>query len=317
MKIAVLDTSTIGSDIDLSALKNEGEVIFYEATTPDQTVKRVKNADIVVTNKVIIDKKEFDAAKNLKLICVAATGYNNINVKEANKRDVIVTNVKGYSTESVAQQVFAYLLAFYNSTFQYQNEIKNNKWQQSKVFTMLNHQIVELKGKTLGIIGYGTIGKRVGEIAKTFGMNLMPGKIPGREYKDNSEHYEFEQMLSKSDVISIHTPLTDITKNLIGGVEFSYMKKNTILINYARGGIVNEEDLYQALTFKQIKGAIVDVLTVEPPKKGNILFNAPNIFITPHIAWTSVEARKKLLAGIVKNIQKFKQKKYDEIKILA
>jgi len=316
MKIIILDGSTIGADMDLSGIKKYGNITFYEKTAPEQTADRIKTADIVISNKVVIDKKELDTTQNLKLICVAATGYNNINIDEANKKDIVVANVKGYSTESVAQQAFAYILSFYNSTFEYQSDIKSNLWQQLPVFTTLKHKIFELSGKTMGIIGYGAIGKRVGEIAKVFGMKILIAKIPGRIYNDIN-HTELDFVLKNSDIISIHSPLSNLTKNLISKNELEMMKQDAILVNYARGGIVNEQDLFEILKQNKIKGAIVDVLSTEPPSNGNILFNAPNIFITPHTAWASVEARKRLVAGIVKNIELFLSNKNPQIRIIS
>lgn len=316
MKIVILDGSTIGADIDLSEIKKFGNVIFYEKTSTKQVYDRINDAEIIITNKVILGKNELNNAPKLKLICVAATGYNNIDIKEANSKNIVVANVKGYSTESVAQQVFAYILAFYNSTFEYQNDIKKNKWQHSPVFTMLDNPITELSGKIMGIIGYGEIGKRVGELAKAFNIRILTAKIPGRKYF-NSEHLELDYVLKNSDIITIHTPLTELTKDLITKNELDLMKKTAILVNYARGGIVNEQDLFEALKQNKIRGAIVDVLTSEPPTKGNILFNAPNIFITPHIAWTSVQARERLVAGIAKNIDAFINGKKEEIMITS
>lgn len=304
MKIVILDGATLGNDLDFSELTQYGEVIFHQTTVADQTLQRVKNADIIITNKVVIGKNEITEAKNLKLICVAATGYNNIDIAQANKHNIIVTNVKGYSTESVAQQVFAYILAFYNSIFEYHSTIKSNKWQVSPTFTLLSHEIIELSGKTMGIIGYGAIGQRVAQIARAFGMNILIAKIPGRIY-DDSIHCDMDFVLTNSDIISIHVPLTQNTENIIAKNELKLMKKTAILVNYARGGIVNEYDLFEALKTQKIKGAIVDVLTNEPPTENNILFDAPNIFITPHTAWTSFEARKRLLKGISDNIQTF------------
>ncbi len=312
MKIVVLDKSTLGNDLDFSNLHNEGEVVFYDYTLPENTIERIANADIVVTNKVVIGEKELQANPNLKLICVAATGYNNIDTQAAKNYGVIVANVKNYSTESVAQHLFAYLLAVYNSVLQYNQAIKENLWQTSKIFTMLDYGIEELSGKTLGIVGYGAIGKRVAKIAETFGMNILIAKIPGRTYNDNI-HKDFEFVLKNSDVFTIHTPLTELTKNLITLRELKMMKPSAVVINLARGGIINENDLFYALSNKIISFAIVDVLTKEPPTEGNILFNAPNILLTPHIAWTSKQARRKLLDGIVGNIKKFKNGQTDEI----
>ena len=304
MKITILDGATIGSDISLSKLEKFGEIEFYETTTSLQTVERIANSEIIITNKVVIGEQEFEVAKNLKLICVAATGYNNINIEAAKKHNVIVANVKGYSTESVAQHVFAHILTFSNSLIEFQNQIKQNYWQQSPTFTSLSFPISELSGKNLGIIGYGTIGKRVAEIGKAFGMKIL---ISNRKIipKNDMKRTDFKEVLQKSDYISIHCPLTKNTKDLITTNEFALMKPTAILINTARGGIVNEKDLFLALKDKVIRGAIVDVITKEPPTEGNILFNAPNILITPHIAWTSVEARQRLVKGIVENIELF------------
>lgn len=314
MKIVLLDAKTLGNNININAISEEGDLTIYETTSPTQTQERIKNADIIILNKIKIGEKELKAAKNLKLICISATGYNTVDIAAANARNIIVTNVKAYSTNSVAQQVFAYLLAFYNSTFQYQHQIRNNKWQKSEIFTILNHPITELTNKTLGIIGYGAIGKQVAKIAKAFDMKIIISKIPGRKYNDNI-HLNFENVISTSDIISIHCPLNEQTKNLIAAKELNKMKKNAILINYARGGIINEKDLFNALKNNDIRGAIIDVLTTEPPEHGNILFNAPNIFITPHNAWTSTEARQKLIKGIIHNIKTFKQGNGEKIQI--
>ena len=312
MKIVVLDKSTLGNDLDFSNLHNEGEVIFYDYTLPENTAERIADADIVVTNKVVISEKELQANPKLKLICVAATGYNNIDIQAAKNHKVTVANVKNYSTESVAQHLFSHLLAVYNSVLPFNQAIKQNLWQTSKIFTMLDYEIEELSGKTLGIAGYGAIGKRVAKIAETFGMNILVAKIPGRTYNDNV-HKDFEFVLKNSDVFTIHTPLTELTKNLITLRELKMMKPSAVVINLARGGIINENDLFYALSNKIISFAIVDVLTKEPPTEGNILFNAPNILLTPHIAWTSKQARRKLLDGIVGNIKKFKNGHIDEI----
>ena len=312
MRIVVLDKATLGNDLDFGQLFDEGEVTFYDYTLPENTVERIADADVVVTNKVVIGETELQASPKLKLICVAATGYNNIDVQSAKNHGVIVANVKGYSTESVAQHLFAYLLAVYNSVLPYNQLIKQNLWQSSKIFTMLDYGVEELSGKTLGIAGFGAIGKRVAKIAEAFGMKVLVAKIPGRNYDDNL-HKDFEFVLENSDVFTIHAPLSKLTENLITLRELKLMKPSAVLINLARGGIVNENDLFYALSNKIISFAIVDVLTKEPPREGNILFNAPNILLTPHIAWTSKQARRKLLDGIVGNIRKFKNGQIDEI----
>lgn len=316
MKIKFLDKATLGNDLDFSMLEKQGDVEYFETTSPEQVVERIRDADVIITNKVVIGQKEMDKSPKLKLINVAATGYNNIDIKAANKRNIIVTNVKGYSTESVAQHFFAYVLNYYNSVNSYIELTKNGMWQKSQVFTILSDPIDELKNKTLGIIGYGAIGKRISEIAKAFGMKILIGKVPGRQYSD-ALHIDFEEVIKNADILTIHTPLTPLTKNLITIKELKMMKNSAVLVNLARGGIVNEQDLFEALQQNQISQAIVDVLTVEPPRQGNILLKAPNIMITPHIAWTSKQARKKLLEGIIRNIQKFKKGEIKEIALFA
>ncbi len=315
MNIVILDGLTIGKDINLDEIKKFGNLVFFETTSAENIIERIENAHIVISNKVILGENEFSKCKNLKLICVAATGYNNININDANKRNIAVTNVKNYSTDAVVQHLFAHLLNVTNSVSLYQQEIKSNFWQKSLIFTSLNFPITELKNKTLGIIGFGTIGKKVAEVAKVFGMNVLVSKSSDKNNNDNFRVY-FNELLSKSDIITLHVPLNSDTKDLISEKELFLMKKNAILINLARGGIVNEQSLFFALNNQQIAYAIVDVLTTEPPKDGNILFNAPNILLTPHIAWTSYEARVRLVQGIANNIQKFVDGKINEIKIL-
>ncbi len=312
MKIVFLESDALGNDIDFSPLNQFGEVVFYPENTDDKTIERIKDADIVILNKTRIGEKELQAAKNLKLICVSATGYNNIDIPATLKYNVVATNVKGYSTESVAQYVFAHLLAVVNKVLEYQNDVKN--WPQSHIFTMLTHTITELSGKTMGIIGYGAIGKRVAQLAQAFNMKVLIAKRPGVTYNDNFR-VDMETVLRQSDVLSIHTPLTDQTRNMITMRELKMMKPSAILINAARGGIVNEKDLYEALKQKIISFAIVDVLTEEPPVNGNILLEAPNIYVTPHIAWTSKEARQKLFDGVLENIRKFLQGEIDQIRL--
>lgn len=312
MKAILLDKATIGFDIDFSEITKLCNLVCYNITPAEKTSERIKEAEIIITNKVVISKTEFEAAKKLKLICVAATGYNNIDIKEAEKRNIIVANVKGYSSESVAQTVFGYILTIMNSVSAVNEDIKTGLWQKSKTFTLLNHSFLELSGKNLGIIGYGTIGKRVSEIAKSFGMNILVSKSlksnnPKIQNKSEKiKRISFYDLLKKSDIISIHVPLSSETENLISEKEFSIMKKTSILINTARGGIVNEKELYNALKNKLIRYAATDVLIKEPPSESNILFDAPNIIITPHIAWTSYESRKRLVSGIAYNIKLYK-----------
>ncbi len=313
MKIVFLESMTLG-DVDFSPLRQFGDLEIYETNNPDQTLDRIQEADIVIVNKTPIGEREIASSPHLKLICVAATGYNNIDIPATLRHNVVATNVKGYSTESVAQHVFAHLLSVMNSIIPYQEDIAQGKWQQSPIFTLLTHPIEELKGKNLGIIGYGAIGRRVAEIAEVFGMNVLVAQRPGIEYNDDFR-VPFETVLSQSDVLSIHTPLTKQTKDLITLRELKMMKPSAILINTARGGIVNENDLYHALKEHIISYAIVDVLENEPPREGHPFFDLDNILLTPHIAWTSRQAREKLLQGIVHNIKLYLQGRIDEIRL--
>ncbi len=304
MKIVILDALTLGEDVDLSAFYKLGNTEIFSTTNAEELPARIKNADVLVTNKVIIGKKEFDYAENLKLICIAATGYNNINVAEAKEKGITVANVRNYSTESVAQHTFSLILAIENSLLNYVHETRNGNWSKSPVFTMLNYPFYEISGKTIGIVGYGTIGKRVAEIAKAFGMQVLIGKRKNTDYQD-IERVDLDILLKKSDIISIHTPLSDNTRNMFTLSELKKMKKTAILINAARGGIVNESDLYIALKEGFIRAAATDVTEQEPIESDNKLINLENMFITPHIAWASLESRQRLIDGIVQNIKDF------------
>ncbi len=304
MNIKILDAQTLGKDIDLSGFKKFGDVKIFDTTTAAELPARIKDAEIVVTNKVVIGGEEFDYAKNLKLICVAATGYNNIDIEAATKNKIIVANVRNYSTEAVAQHTFSLILAIENSLLDYVSETRNGNWSKSPVFTMLKYPFYEINGKTLGIIGYGTIGKRVAEIAKAFGMKVLIGKRRNVDYQDIGR-VEFEELLATSDIISIHTPLSENTRNMFTMAEFEKMKKSAILINAARGGIVNENDLYLALKNGVIRASATDVTVNEPIEAENKLINLPNMFVTPHIAWASLESRQRLIDGIITNIDEF------------
>ncbi len=303
-KCVFLDKMTIGNDIDLSQINELTDCTYFDTTKPADTLNRIKDAEIVITNKVVIDKNIIAQSPKLKLICVAATGYNNINIDAARDAGIIVTNVKNYSTESVAQTVFGYILNIYNSVSLNDTMVKAGEWERSEIFTMLNNPFNELRDKTLGIIGFGTIGKRVAEIAKVFGMKIMVAERPGKTYSD-VYRFKFEEVLQNADILTVHTALSPETENLITEKELKLMKKSAVVINTARGGIINEHDLADALKNKIIRFAAVDVLTEEPPRNGNPLIQAPNILISPHTGWTSVEARKRLVEGIAKNIDRY------------
>ncbi|RUM61789.1 MAG: D-2-hydroxyacid dehydrogenase [Persephonella sp.] len=308
MKIVFLDAKTVGNDIDLSIFKDFGEFIAYSTTKEDEKIDRVKDADIIITNKVVIDKNLIDNAPKLKLICEAATGYNNIDVEYAKKKGIAITNVAGYSTESVVQHTFALLFYILEHLRYYDEYVKSGEYAKSDIFTHLDKPFWEINGKTWGIIGLGTIGRRVGEVAESFGAKVIYTSTSGVKRKEKYPEYPLDDLLRQSDIVSIHAPLNEKTKNLITYEKLKLMKPNAILLNLGRGGIINEEDLAKALDEELIGGVGLDVLEKEPIDENNPLLKIKNkerLFITPHIAWTSVEARQRLINEIYENIKAF------------
>jgi len=308
MKIVFLDAKTVGNDVDLSVFKQFGEFIFYETTDESQVLERTKDADIIITNKVVINKKVIDNAENLKLICEAATGYNNIDVNYAKEKGVQVRNVAGYSTESVVQHTFAMLFYLLEQLKYYDEYVKSGNYTKSDIFTHIGKPFYEINGKIWGIIGLGTIGRRVAQIAETFGARVIYYSTSGIERKENYKRVSLEELLKMSDIVSIHAPLNEKTKGLIKYDQLKLMKRKAILLNLGRGGIIDEQDLAKALDEDLIYGVCLDVLEKEPIDKDNPLLKVKNkdkLFITPHIAWTSIEARQKLINEIAKNIKTF------------
>ena len=304
-KIVILDADTLGSDADLSVFEALGELQVYAKTPADKTIERLQGADIVITNKVLITKEVLDNT-SLKLICVSATGTNNIDHEAAAAHNVPVKNVAGYSTKSVAQQTFATLLALLNE-IKYYSDYGINEWKNSEIFTHLNAPIIELSGKKFGVIGLGEIGREVGRIAKAFGAHVCYYSTSGAHDDSEFERVDLEAMLSTCDVISVHAPLNDKTKGLIGKAEISKMKKGAIFMNFGRGGIADESALAWGIDEHGIRVGL-DVTATEPIGANNPLLgvkNRQNLIITPHIAWGSVEARKTLIAKIAGNIKEF------------
>ncbi|MAS95157.1 MAG: glycerate dehydrogenase [Verrucomicrobiales bacterium] len=300
------DTTDRG-DLDFSRLDSLGNLLSYGVTGPGETASRIENAEIILTNKVVIGAEEMDAARNLKLIQVVATGINNIDVDAARDRSLAVCNVSGYSTESVAQHVFASLLNLETNVHRFAAEPK--KWAESPIFTRLDYPISELAGKTIGIVGYGSIGQAVARIAKAFGMEVVAFSRTGQTTWGEVPRLAADEFFEKADVVTLHCPLTPDTKNFINQETLSKMKDSAILINTGRGDLVHEEDLVAALKNGTIRGAAVDVLTPEPPTPDHPFLKAEleNLFITPHTAWSSREARQRLLDGIVANIEAFRK----------
>ena len=310
MKVILLDTKTLGADLDLSPLEIFGEIIKYETTSADETLNRIVDAEIVITNKVIINKEIMEKAPKLKLIAIAATGMNNVDLETAKALNIDVKNVAGYSTTSVVQHTFTMAFHLISKLSYYNRTVQDGTWSNSNLFTDVSQPFNEIAGKSWGIIGLGTIGKEVAHIAKAFGVNINYYSTSGANKINDYHHYELEDLLRESDIISIHCPLNEKTLNLLNHSNLSLLKENAILLNLGRGGIINEADLAKALNEKRFYVGL-DVLSIEPIQKENPLMHIRNqdqLLITPHIAWASVEARKKLLEGIVKNIKNFIEK---------
>lgn len=306
MKIVFLDKLTLGNDISLEEFNKFGEVVTYEHSNEENTAKRISDADIVVTNKVVINKETMKKV-NLKLICVAATGTNNIDLEYAKEINLPVMNVAGYSTSSVAQLTFALALELIQKTSYYSSYVKDGQWEKSPIFTNLDKPFNELDGKRWGIIGLGNIGLKVASIAESFGCNVHYYSTSGANNNAQYTQDSLEDLIKKSDIISIHAPLNEQTKNLINKKNLNKMKDKSILINVGRGGIINEEDLAKVIDKKEIYCAL-DVLEKEPIDMYNPLRcikEKDRLVITPHIAWASIEARNRLMQGIIKNIQCF------------
>jgi len=301
MKIVFLDALTLG-DVDFDRFKSFGDVIIYQTTSPAQTMNRVKDIDIVVTNKVVIDKEIMDNA-NIKFIQIAATGMNNVDLEYAKKKGIIVKNVAGYSTKAVIQQTFALILGLLNKVC-YFDEYTRTKYPKSKIFTHIQNWF-EISGKRWGIIGLGEIGRGVASIAKSFGAEVVYYSTSGKNKSSEFKRVDITELLSTSDIISIHAPLNENTKNLLNLEKLSLIKENAILVNLGRGGIINENDLAKILQQKDILVGL-DVFEKEPVNVDNPLlkFN-DKILFSPHIAWTSIEARTKLMDGIYNNIKEF------------
>ncbi|WP_044419045.1 D-2-hydroxyacid dehydrogenase [Halarcobacter anaerophilus] len=308
MKIVFLDRETLGKDISLEKFKSLGDVTIYEITDENQCLQRVKDADVVITNKVVIDKEIMDNSK-VKLICIAATGTNNVDLEYAKLKGIEVKNVAGYSTSSVAQHTISLVLHFVQKLDYYSNYVKNKKWQNSEIFTHLDVPFYELENKNWGIIGLGAIGEKVANIAKSFGCNVNYYSTSKKNYNTNFNSISLEELVKTSDIITIHAPLNETTYNLINKTYLNMIKDETILINVGRGGIINEKDLAEILENGKDLYCGLDVLEKEPIEESNPLnkvLNNNKLIITPHVAWASVEARKRLIDLVYKNIIDYK-----------
>ena len=307
MKIVILDGYTANpGDLSWGSLKEMGEVTVYERTRREEIAGRAADADIVLTNKVVMDREMMALLPRLKYIGVLATGYNVVDIEAARERDIIVTNVPAYSTESVAQTVFAHLLTVTNRTEHYAEQNRQGRWAENRDFCYWDTELTELAGKTMGIVGLGHIGRRVAEIALAFGMQVkaMTSK-KAEELPAGIQKTELQSLLATSDVVSLHCPLTEGTRHLIHRETLRLMKPSAILINTGRGPLVDDEALAEALNEGRLRAYCADVVTEEPPKADHPLLHAPNAFITPHIAWATVEARKRLLQTAIGNVEAF------------
>lgn len=308
MKIVFLDAATIGNDMDLSIFSKLAEVVKYDFSTEEQIQERVVDADVVIVNKVEMNERTLHTAKKLKLVCVTATGTNNLDKDYLDKHQIAWRNVAGYSTESVAQHTFALFFYLYEKLHYYDAYVKDEKYVEDALFTHFGETFHEVYGKTWGIIGLGEIGRRVADLAKAFGCHVIYYSTSGKNDQIGYERVDFQTLLSSSDIISVHAPLTEQTKGLMNKQAFEMMKKSAIFINVGRGPIVVEKDLCEALQKGEIAAAGLDVLSAEPMSKDNPLKeikDSKKLFITPHIAWATIEARTRLLKTIAGQIQEF------------
>lgn len=305
MKIVILDKKTVTEgDISLKEIEDLGEVQSYNLTAREEIVEHIGEAEIVLCNKVPINAEVIEQCKNLKYIGLFATGYNNIDLEAAKKKGIAVCNAPAYSTDAVAQHTFALLLHLVNKVGTYNESVHEGRWINSETFSYFPYPISEISGMTMGIMGFGSIGQKVASIGKAFGMNII---VCTRTLKD-FEGIEFvteEELFQRSDILSIHCPLTDATRNLVNGDKLKMMKPSAILINTARGPIINEQDLTDALNNDIIAGAGLDVLSREPMRDDNPLKSAKNCVITPHIAWAPKQTRERLITIVADNIKHF------------
>jgi len=306
-KIVILDGISMGN-VDFSLLDSLGEVTYYDLTEDNEVASRIQDANVILTNKVELNRDNLSNAKNLELICEMATGFNNIDIEYAKEKGIAVTNVAGYSTNSVAQHTFATLLHLYNEIAYYDDYVKSGNYAKSPIFTHIDREFNDISGKIWGIIGLGAIGRKVAAIATAFGAKVQYYSASGNNNNADYTKVELDELLSTSDIISIHAPLNDKTLGLINYENLKKMKKSSVLVNMGRGPIVKEEDLAKALDEGLIKGAALDVFVSEPIGKDSPLLQIKNkdrLVATPHIAWASVEAREKLFGYLIENIEAF------------
>ncbi|UTW04815.1 2-hydroxyacid dehydrogenase [Amphritea atlantica] len=304
MKAVFLDLHSLDcDDLNLTALEAQfSSFQAYPATASQQVVKRIAGADVVITNKVVLDREMLSATTQLKHVCIAATGTNNVDLQAASELGITVSNCQAYGTESVSQHVMALMLALHTNLIAYNEAARNGRWARAEQFCLLDYPIQELSGKTLGIVGYGNLGSGVAQLAGAFGMNVVVAQRAGGDTVGG--RLSMEELLPQVDVLSLHCPLNEQTRDLIDANAIEKMKTGAFLINASRGGIVNERDLADALRRGKLAGAATDVLSEEPPVNGNPLLadDIPNLIITPHCAWGSIQARQRIVDQVVETI---------------
>ncbi|MBX8609738.1 2-hydroxyacid dehydrogenase [Pseudomonas cichorii] len=299
-------TSLDLGDLDLGELRDSfGELVLHDSTLPDQVIERLKGAQVAISNKIMIDADTFAACPELKLVLVTATGTNNVDLAAAREHGVTVCNCQGYGTPSVAQHTLLLLLALATRLPDYQKAVQQGLWQKSSQFCLLDFPIVELEGKTLGLLGHGELGSAVARLAEAFGMRVLLGQIPGRPAR--ADRLPLEQLLPQIDALTLHCPLNEHTRNMIGARELQLLKPQALVVNTARGGLIDEQALADALRNGHLGGAASDVLSVEPPVSGNPLLadDIPRLIITPHSAWGAREARQRIVSQLIENTRAF------------
>ena len=304
MRVVILDALTFG-DTSLSGFDEFGDVKIYQTTSKEQTKERITNADVIVTNKVVITDELMACAKDLKLICVAATGINNVDLEAAKRRDIEVKNVSGYSTSSVIQHTFSMLFYLLGHSRYYDESVKDGTYSKGGIFTDVSHSFFEIKGKRWGVIGLGDIGQGVANIAQAFGADVFYYSTSGRNRNYDYNRTTLPNLLKTCDIISVHAPLNEKTNNLLDYEQLLMCKEEAVVLNLGRGGIINEDAVARLVDEKNIYFGL-DVFTKEPLDENSPLLNVQNknrLYLTPHIAWTSVEAREKLIDGVISNIK--------------
>ncbi len=308
MKIVVLERDSAGRDVDMSCFQKLGEVTYYSNTVAPEVAGRVKDADIIIGNKAPLNENTLKEASNVKLICLFATGYDNVDLEYCRSRGIKVANVVKYCTSAVAQHTVLLALALMEKLAFYDDYVKSGAYSSQDRFSNFDRPFYELEGKTWGIVGMGTIGRRVAKMAEVFGCKVIFYSASGKSSCTEYERVEFDTLLAESDILSLHCPLSDRTRNLIDKAAFDKMKKTAVLINVARGPVVNTQDLYQALVEEKIAAAGLDVLEKEPMEKTNPLAqikDSTRLIITPHMSWASIESRNRVVQEVAKNIEAF------------